>query len=203
MIWENEQASFIQIDELSQCAKAAVTTLLRAAMIATIVMVSAAIAVAMSGAVGDRQASMKAMATAVKTIDSMFKDPSVYSAGKLKQAAETISRNSGTALGSHFPDPVVVDGSYASAEISTNRDHFDQLASDLKSYADLISTAADKNPRGMSPEMRMKPGEAMGGGPLGVHVENKAKSASLPAEHAFHLMIQTCTTCHARFRVTK
>jgi hypothetical protein len=106
-------------------------------------------------------------------------------------------------LGSHFPDPVVIDGSYASAGISANRDHFDQLASDLKSYADLISTAADNNPQGMSPGMRMKPGESMGGGPFGVHVEDKAKLASLPAEHAFHLMIQTCATCHARFRVTK
>jgi cytochrome c556 len=177
--------------------------LFRPTAIATIVMLSASAAVALSAAVADRQASMKAMATAVKTIDSMFKDPSIYSAEKLKQAAETISRNSGTELGSHFPDPVVVDGSYASAEISANRDHFDQLASDLKSYADLISTAADKNPHVMSPEMRMKPGEAMGGGPFGVHVEDKAKLASLPAEHAFHLMIQTCTTCHARFRVTK
>jgi cytochrome c556 len=176
--------------------------LFRPAVIAALVMLSTSAVVALSGAVADRQASMKVMATAVKTIDSMFKDPGVYSAEKLKQAAETISRNSGTVLGSHFPDPVVVNGSYASAEISTNRDHFDQLASDLKSYADLISTAAEKNPQGMSPEMRMKPGEAMGGGPFGVHVEDKARLASLPAEHAFHLMIQTCTTCHARFRVT-
>lgn len=203
MIWENEQASLMQNNELSRCAKTAAAMLLRPALIATIVMVSASIGVATSDVVVERQRSMKAMAAAAKAIDSMFKDPSVYSAEKLRQAAETISRNSGTELGSHFPDPVVVDGSYASAEISTNRDHFDQLASDLKSYADLISTAADKNPRGMSPGMRMKPGEAMGGGPFGVHVEDKAKIASLPAEHAFHLMIQTCTTCHARFRVTK
>jgi hypothetical protein len=52
----------------------------------------------------------------------------------------------------------------------------------------------------MPASMRMKPGEAMGGGPLGTHVRNEQELSAMSAEHAFHLMLQTCTTCHARFR---
>jgi hypothetical protein len=41
----------------------------------------------------------------------------------------------------------------------------------------------------------------MGGGPLGTHVRDEQSLSAMPAEHAFHLMLQTCTTCHARFRM--
>ncbi|TDW25245.1 hypothetical protein EV128_119117 [Rhizobium azibense] len=42
----------------------------------------------------------------------------------------------------------------------------------------------------------------MGGGPLGTHVQNEAQLSAIPAEHAFHLMVQTCTTCHTKFRMS-
>lgn len=53
----------------------------------------------------------------------------------------------------------------------------------------------------MPASMRMKPGEAIGGGPLGTHLRNKQELSAMPAEHAFHLMLQACTTCHVRFRM--
>lgn len=47
----------------------------------------------------------------------------------------------------------------------------------------------------MTADMRTKPGEAIGGGPIGTHVRNEQALSAMPAEHAFHLMLQTCTTC--------
>jgi cytochrome c556 len=160
----------------------------------------ASVAAATSTVVTDRQTAMKEMAGSIKTIDAIFKGQQSYSAQALKAAAKTISENAGATLVAHFAEKGNGQGSRAGADIWSDREHFDQLANDLKSYADLISVAAENNPQSMSSNMRMKPGEAMGGGPFGVHLEDKTKLAGLPAEHAFHLMIQTCTTCHVRFR---
>ena len=52
----------------------------------------------------------------------------------------------------------------------------------------------------MADGMRMKPGDPMGGGPLGTRTMNKVSLSEMAAEHAFHLMLQTCTACHTRFR---
>jgi len=49
--------------------------------------------------------------------------------------------------------------------------------------------------------MRMQGGDAMTGGPLAKKADAVREVSSVPAEHAFHLMLQTCTSCHAKFRV--
>lgn len=144
-----------------------------------------------------RQADMKAMAAAAKTLSSMFKDPAAYNASEFKWAADAIRDKSGSVLSAHFASEPASPQSKARQNILEERDRFDRFANDLRDYAVALDAAAQKNPG----PMRMKPGEAMGGGPFGTHVRNEQELLAMPAEHAFHLMLQTCTTCHARFRM--
>ncbi len=148
-----------------------------------------------------RQADMKAIAAAAKTISGMFKEPTTYSSAEFKWAAETIRDKSGDALIGHFANETADPRSKAKPNIIEERERFDRLANDLKAYATALGADADNNPGPMTDSMRMKPGEPMGGGPLGIHVQSEAQLSSLPAEHAFHLMLQTCTTCHSRYRM--
>ncbi|WP_244520153.1 cytochrome c [Sinorhizobium glycinis] len=152
--------------------------------------------------VAQRQQDMKAMAEAAKSINAMFKGSSPYDAKRFKGAAETIRSTSGTALSSLFDGSITAPGSKASASIETDRQKFDKLALDLAAYAAALSSAADQNPDTLGPGMRMQAGDAaVGGGPLAKKVDLAREAASMPAEHAFHLMLQTCTSCHAKYRV--
>lgn len=150
-----------------------------------------------------RQADMKAMAAATKTIADMFRDPGSYSSVGFGKAAAVINASSGEVLASHFAQGLDDQRSKAKPEIGLERERFRGLANDLSDYAQALEAAAAENPAAMTERMRMIPGEAMGGGPFGTHIQNKAQLASVPAEHIFHLMLQTCTTCHARFRMSQ
>lgn len=147
-----------------------------------------------------RQADMKAMAAAARTIADMFRNPDTYSAIEFRHAAAAIADRSGKVLAGHFVEGTADPRSKAKPDIIDERDRFDQLAADLRGYALALGAAGEANPGAMTDRMRMKPGEKMGGGPLGIHVRNEEELSSIPAEHVFHLMLQTCTTCHARFR---
>ncbi|WP_028748537.1 cytochrome c [Rhizobium mesoamericanum] len=148
-----------------------------------------------------RQADMKAIAAAAKSIAGMFAEPSTYSSPEFKWAAELIRDKAGQTLIDHFPAETASPASKAKPNIMDERDRFDRLANDLKTYAGALAVDAERNPAAMTDSMRMRPGEPMGGGPLGTHVQSEAQLASIPAEHAFHLMLQTCTACHFRYRM--
>ncbi|MFC0808894.1 cytochrome c [Ensifer sp. P24N7] len=150
--------------------------------------------------VQQRQRDMKAMANAAKTIDAMFKGSSAYDAKAFKAAAETIGSHSGERLSYLFEKSTAAPGSKASANIGAERRTFDKLAADLGVYASTLSAAADRNPDVLSPQMRMQGGDLMMGGPL-ARKAGVRDISSMSAEHAFHLMLQTCTSCHAKFRV--
>ncbi|MCH4546654.1 cytochrome c [Rhizobium changzhiense] len=167
------------------------------------VLITAAMASAEEDVIAIRQADMKAMAAAAKTISGMFKDSTTYKASEFKWAADTIRDRSGGVLSAHFASASAADSrqSKAGPNILKERDRFDRIASDLRDYAVALDAAAQKNPGPMPASMRMRPGEAMGGGPFGTHVRNEHELSTMPAEHAFHLMLQTCTTCHTRFRM--
>lgn len=153
------------------------------------------------GNVVQRQDGMKAMANSAKTINAMFKDSSPYDAKAFKAAAETIRAHSGVTLSALFDGSVTTAGSKASPSIETDRQQFDKLAKDLGIYASALSVAADRNPDRLGPGTRMQTEDAMGGGPLARKVDAARDAASMPAEHAFHMMLQTCTSCHAKFRI--
>ncbi|WP_018237633.1 cytochrome c [Ensifer sp. BR816] len=181
-----------------------------AAKTSILILVATAIATISAGAahslssgnvVEERQQDMKAMAAAAKSISGMFKGTSAYDGKAFKGAAETIRSHSGTNLSSLFEGPVTAAGSKASANIEAERQKFEKLAAELGVYASTLSAAADRSPDVLGPEMRMRPGDAMMGGPLAKKSSAEQDATSMPAEHAFHLMLQTCTSCHAKFRV--
>jgi cytochrome c556 len=148
-----------------------------------------------------RQADMKAMAAAAKIMSGMFRDPASYRATEFRRAADTIRDKSGGVLSGHFTSVAASPESKVKPDILKERDRFDRIANDLRDHAAALDAAAEKDPGPMPASMLMKPGEAMGGGPFGAHARNEQDLLAMPAEHAFHLMLQTCTTCHARFRM--
>ena len=190
--------------ECSMGLNASVTKLyvlvLPIAVFATVISVAAAQTSA-PGNVVQRQHGMKAMANAAKTINAMFRDSSPYDAKTFKAAAETVRAHSGAALSALFEGPVTTPGSKAAASIETERQQFGKLANDLGIYASALSVAADRNPHALGPETRMQGSETMIGGPLAKKIDAAREAELMPAEHAFHLMLQTCTSCHAKFRI--
>lgn len=141
------------------------------------------------------------MAGAAKSIDAMFKGTSPYDSKSFKAAAETIRMYSGERLAALFEPPVIAEGSKASGTIEADRPTFDRLAAELGAYAAALSIAADRNPDVLVPGMRMQGGDTVMGGPLAKRKAAAPDPMKMPAEHAFHMMLQTCTSCHAKFRV--
>ncbi|RWL09475.1 cytochrome c [Mesorhizobium sp.] len=157
---------------------------------------------AVAPVVAERQASMKAMASAAKTISEIFAGKVAYDAAAFKAATETIRRRSGSAMVDAFPADSLGEPSDAKADIGQSREEFAALARHLESLAAALSDAADKAPDGITQAMRMKPGMAMGSSLLGKRAGGAAEDdpSKMPAEHLFHLMLQDCTNCHAKFR---
>ncbi len=168
--------------------------------VVAVLSVSAATAQPGDDVVSERPRDMKAVAAAAKSIDAVFKGTSPYDAKAFKSAAETIRAYSGKRLSKLFEAPVVAEGSKASANIEAERPTFDKLATELGAYAEVLSVAADRNPDVLAPDMRMKGVDARMGGPLAKRNSAMPDPMSMPAEHAFHLMLQVCTSCHAKFR---
>lgn len=158
------------------------------------------VAAGLDETVAIRQREMKEIAAATKIIADVFKFPEKYSSQDFKQAARAISNRAGQRLVENFDMVTTADGSKATEAIGGARDRFDDLAQDLKTYADRLATAADEHPDKMTEDMRMTDKEPMGGGPLGTRMRSEASVSSMSAEHSFHLMLQTCTACHSRFR---
>lgn len=154
------------------------------------------------GIVAARQAAMKEMALAAKTIAGMFEGKLSYDAVVFKDAAETIRRHSGEALVKEFPAGSSGGRSDATAEIDKSRAEFGALASHLEKFASALSAAADDAPDGITKSMRMGQEMMTGGSLLGKKRAGKVEvdPSTMPAEHVFHLMLQDCASCHAKFR---
>jgi cytochrome c556 len=152
--------------------------------------------------VAKRQDLMKAMANAAKTISGIFEGKRAYDAAAFKEAAETIRRRSGSAMVDEFPASSLGPPSAARAEIGHSREEFAALARPLEGLAAALSLAADRAPDGITESMRMAPGTAMGSSLFGKRAGGAADAdpSKMPAEHVFHLMLQDCTNCHAKFR---
>ena len=160
---------------------------------------------AVKAIVAERQASMKAMAEAAKTISGMFEGKQSYDAAAFKEAAEAIRLRSGEAMVDTFPAGSLGAPSAAKGEIDQSREEFAALARHLEMLAAALSAAADGAPDGITQSMRMAPGMAMGSSLLGKRAAVPADTdlSKVPAEHAFHLILQDCTNCHAKFRVRR
>jgi cytochrome c556 len=159
-------------------------------------------ALAASGVVAERKAMMKLFPDAVRTMGEMFRGTRPYDQKAFKAAAETIRNSAGAALRAKFPPGSVGEGSQAKPEIFAAWTEFALLSDQMELLAAAVSSAADRAPDGIGDDMRMGNGTMMGGSLLGSRAKplTPAEIAAMPAEHAFHLLAEQCTACHAKFR---
>lgn len=166
-------------------------------MIAFAVGCSVAVAATVPDIVRSRQSDMREIAASTKVMADMFKDPNTYASGMFETAAGKIIARSGTHLVANFADLAAAPGSKATDAIRENRIHFAKLAENLKTYATALEVAARNHPDAITDDMRMNAQEPMEGGLLGTTPRTSQK---MSAEHAFHLMLQACASCHSGFR---
>lgn len=146
-----------------------------------------------------RQDDMKSMSAAAKALNDFFLGKRKYDADEFRAAAAIIVDRAGTLLVSHFREIAAAPGSDARPEIATERAKFETLASQLQAYAARVGAAAADGDR-VPQSMRMRHAEMIEGGPFARRKANRPDIASFSSEHAFHMMLQTCTSCHAEFR---
>lgn len=164
--------------------------------------VSTAIAAAGQDVVRQRQFEMKSMSQAAKRLSEFFSGKLPYDAAAFRQSAQEIIALSGERMLGHFATTVRAEGSQASELIASERWKFEGMARDLERYARRVAdaTAAGK---AMPPSMKIQGGETLMGGPFARSKQSDSDVSSFSSEHAFHMMLQTCTACHAAFRLKR
>jgi cytochrome c556 len=163
------------------------------------------VACASYGETGDgirsRQEDMKIMSAAAKRLSDYFSGKRTYDIDDFRASARQITARSGELLSAHFSAGIAAEGSNASPSIASDGAKFDTLARDLERYSRQIADSAKKGDM-LPDEMKMRSGEVLEGGPF---AKKKADTdiTSFSSEHAFHMMLQTCTACHAAFRLKR
>lgn len=172
-----------------------------------LLLVALALATALGAALAQdklaqRQDLMKEIAEAMNRISRMFSGKEPYDGQVLAEAAETVRLRAGNTMIELFPDNSTSALSQARPEIWERKEEFEDLALHLERFAGIVAEAGKHNPDELADAMRMRSGTPMGGGSLlgGRGTVWPGEDEDVPAEHAFHLMMETCTSCHARFR---
>jgi cytochrome c556 len=156
-------------------------------------------AASLNPVVRERQTDMKVMAATAKSISEFFSGNKPYEADVFRSDARSIAALGGDRLIGHFADVVTADGSNAREDIAADRGKFAKLARDLETYARQVAAAAADD-EAMPAGMRMRAAETTEGGPFARKRETAPDVAAFSSEHAFHMMLQTCSSCHAAFR---
>jgi cytochrome c556 len=154
------------------------------------------------GIVKSRQEDMKVMSAAAKSLNEFFAGKRKYDPAAFRAAADGIRERGGTRLSAHFADVFDAPASDASAKIRTEKTKFDELAKRLELYATQVSAAAQDGNE-LPEAMRMNPKEVIEGGPFAKKTGIEADPSTYTSEHAFHMMLQTCTSCHAEYRIER
>ncbi len=150
--------------------------------------------------VGQRQLVMRHTADAAKRIAEMFDGRQRYSRSDAVSAAETIRSASGAALISLFTGRIEGGKTQALPAINDNHARFAEHADEMARLSSALSNALGRGPDEITDAMRMG-GGGTGSSLLGALKANRGDDpAEQPAEHIFHRLLQTCTSCHATFR---
>ncbi len=162
-----------------------------------------------TGIVKERMDGMSAMGDAVKSLSDMFRARQ-YDAEAVKSGAAIIKQHAGEQLLGLFPEGSDGDPSEAKPAIWTDWEAFSQFAGDLSLLADTLIAHADK-PDGNMPGNN---GSTMGGGMAGSTMMGGGMSggpqmpdadmlAQMPVEGVFNIAVQTCASCHTKYRIEK
>lgn len=168
-----------------------------------------------TGIVKERMDAMKAMGEAVKSLSGMMRGETEYDPSQVRADAETIESHAGDALTSLFPEGSTDEPSEAKPEIWSDWEAFEDQANRLQAMASGLSAAADNglmmeqdgstsSMMGTSNSGMMGGGSSMmSGNPMmggSADVPSGSELASMPADGVFHMVAQTCSSCHTRFR---
>ena len=151
-----------------------------------------------------RQQAMKDMASAAKTIAAMFSGDVAYDKTRLQEAASAFVLH-GSELSALFTTGSAGSRSEADERrIAAERKEFDEIATRLEELAAAFDRKAARAGTAITPNMRMESGVPGGGSLLGARpLRGEADLNAIPAEHLFHMMLETCTTCHSKYRRRK
>lgn len=174
-----------------------------------------AVALAHGGATGivkERMNAMGEMRDAVKTLSPMMSGEAAYDAEAVRKAAKTIGGHGGESLTGMFPEGTTDDPSEAKPAIWTDWERFSGLARQLETAAAGLAEAA---PNGVSGGGSADMGSMMGdrssmmgdtssmmgsGGMSSDGMMSADEIAEMPANRAFAMTTQVCSSCHTAFR---
>lgn len=158
-----------------------------------------------TGVVKERMDLMKEMKTSMKELSSMFKGKTTYDPALVKQASEVLQAISGEKLTRLFPEGSLHKPSEAKAEIWSEWKRFQTMADDLNIYSAALAEAAGN----LTEDSMDTPNDMMGGDMMGSASdmmgggESMMALGDMPAERVFQLVVDTCSSCHTKFRIEK
>lgn len=160
-----------------------------------------------SGIVKERMDAMSAMGSAVKAIAPMMRGEVAYDADVVRAASRSFIDHAGSAMTNLFPEGTGGLPSMAADRIWTDGDEFAELAQKMGEYGEGLARAS-VNPPAMASAAasNMMGNDTMMGidtdAMMGADAAMEAIDfASLPVDTAFEMVSQTCTACHAKYRM--
>lgn len=148
-----------------------------------------------TGIVKERMDAMSVMSEAAKTLSSMMRGQVDYDAATVRAAAAEIEAHAGAAMTELFPEGSEGMPSEARAEIWSDWSTFSELAMRLETLAVGLQAAAGNG-------VKMPGGGAMGSqSMMGAMRLDPQALATMPAGAVFNMVAQTCSACHAEFRL--
>ena len=169
-----------------------------------------------TGIVKERMDGMSAMGKAVKELTPMMRGQTTYDADQVRSAADVMVTHAGQQMTRLFPEGTGGMLSEALPAVWENWQEFQELAEQLKSYAEGMKLGADnglaagKTQQGASmmggtSNAMMGTGDSakvgMGGAMMVSATPMTAEMfAAMPTDAAFIAVAQTCSACHQKFR---
>ncbi|OOY05392.1 cytochrome c [Thioclava sp. F28-4] len=161
------------------------------------------------GVVKERMDAMSAMGQSVKKLAPMMRGETDYDAAAVRAAARVFIEHS-DGLTELFPEGSDSKPSEAKPEIWSEWDKFSALADQLKTASEGLAEAAGNGLMASGANLgagSMMGTQSSGGGMMGTSSMMGTASdggmmdyASMPADGAFNMVTQTCSSCHAKFR---
>lgn len=175
-----------------------------------------------TGVVMERMMGMSAMRDAMAALAPMMQGTVPYDAQVVQENAARIMEHAGSNMTSLFPQDGDNVASYVKPELWERWDDFDQMASELRQYAEGLAAAAPNGLEAPAPATmpmsdrmasmmpepeppRLSVAQLMGVEPR-LDVAPAAASAgtvdwtAMAADDVFERISQVCSSCHAQFR---
>ncbi len=162
-----------------------------------------------SGVVKERMDSMSSMAASMKTLTSLVRGKTEYSADTLRKEALNIATLSGPHLLEKFPENSISGSSEAKPKIWQQWSTFETYANELKMLATGLARSADNEDRPETDVLETSTNEMMNDMGLDSNMMDISSEITLeslsgmPTAMIFRKLNQNCTACHTDFRSEK